>query len=70
MKPPDRLEKMLAELDAALVDRKLAAAGDQIVVVADSRPDLPGETDVLVIHPVGSSEVLMRPASGGSAGNV
>ncbi len=62
---PGRMEKMLADLDTVLLDRRLASADDQIVIVADSRTDLPGETDALFIHPVGSSERLTRrsPAS-------
>ena len=50
------MDEMLAELDKMLLDRQLAEIDDQIVIVADSRPDLPGETDVLIIHPVGSSQ--------------
>jgi pyruvate kinase len=65
LKEPGQLNKMLADLDAVLLDRRLASANDQIVVVADSRPDLPGETDVLFIHPVGSAVAATPPSTTG-----
>ena len=54
-KQPERMDTMFAELDRLLLEQGWAAQGDQIVVVADSRPDVPGETDVVFIHRVGSS---------------
>lgn len=50
-----RLNRIPATLDRILVEKKLAAAGDRIVVTVDTRPDLPGETDALFIHVVGSA---------------
>jgi len=50
----DEFLDMLGDLDRMLLDKGLAARDDQIVVVADTRPDVPGETDALFIHVVGS----------------
>ena len=55
------LASALAELDRVLLDRQLAAVDNQIVVIGDTRPDLPGETDALFIHPVGSADNDVRP---------
>lgn len=50
---PD-LKATIMAVDRLLQERKLAAANDRIVVTADVRPDLPGETDAVFIHVVGS----------------
>ncbi len=47
-------ERLMIEADRMLVEQKLAAPGDRIMVVSDMRPDLAGETDSLFIHVVGS----------------
>ena len=51
---------MLSDLDEKLIKHNLADIDDQIVVVADSRPDLPGETDAMFIHQVGSATDNLR----------
>jgi len=58
------LDQMLSDLDSVLVEHNLADINDQIVVVADSRPDLPGETDAMFIHQVGSTAGAVRFGSG------
>jgi len=61
-----QMEQMLGDLDKVLIENSLADNDDQIVVVADSRPDLPGETDAMFIHQVGSSSgtVNLGPGHG------
>ena len=49
------MRENLAYLDKLLLDRHLANANDRVVVAADTRPDLPGETDALFIHVVGTA---------------
>lgn len=56
MRHADEFLDMLGDLDRLLLDKGLAARDDQIVVVADTRPDVPGETDALFVHVVGSTE--------------
>ena len=51
--PSSRLDQMLEDFDRILLERNLTAVGDSIVVVAHTRPDLPGETEVLFAHVVG-----------------
>ncbi|UCD27509.1 MAG: pyruvate kinase [Planctomycetota bacterium] len=63
MEPANELNQMLGDLDKVLIDNQLADVDDQIVLVADSRPDLPGETDAMFIHQVGSSKDAVRLAS-------
>jgi pyruvate kinase len=43
---------MLANLDKILLERQLAQPGEQLVVVWDARPDVPGETDAIVMHTI------------------
>jgi pyruvate kinase len=62
-KTADHLSRIPGLLDAILVERKLASPGDRVVVTVDTRPDLPGETDALFIHVVGSA-----PAATGASG--
>ncbi len=45
-------ETMLRDLDRTLLGRGLAQPGDQVVVVSDLRPEVPGETDSLFVHTV------------------
>lgn len=53
---------MLNRLDEVLMQRRLAAEGDRIVVVADTRPDVPDEIDAVFIHVVGSTAPGTRSA--------
>lgn len=50
--PDGSPERMMQNLDALLVRQGLATTGDQIVVVSDARPEIPGETDALFVHTV------------------
>ncbi len=54
-KAPEQLNRIPGFLDTILLERKLASAGDRVVVTVDTRPDLPGATDALFIHVVGST---------------
>lgn len=60
---PRKAEDIVAPLDQWLIKANLAENGDCIVIVADTRPDLPGDTDLVLIHIVGSqnSEVAVAP---------
>ena len=44
----------LKQLDALLIQRGLARSDDRILIVGDAHPEVPGETDTLMIHVVGS----------------
>lgn len=50
MRAPDC---MMRELDGVVLRAGLAKPGDQVVVVSDLRPEVPGETDALMVHTVG-----------------
>jgi len=56
MRHADEFLEMLGDLDRLLLEKALAARDDKVIVVADTRPDVPGETDALFIHVVGSIE--------------
>jgi pyruvate kinase len=47
--------KMLHEVDAALIERRLADPDDPILVIAGTRLDQPGATNALLIHLVGNA---------------
>jgi len=46
----DDVPAMLGEVDRMLLDRRLAAEGDMVVVVAGTRLEEPGATNSLLIH--------------------
>ena len=50
-----KLNRIPIALDTILIERQMASPGDRVVVTVDTRPDLPGETDALFIHVVGSA---------------
>ncbi len=56
VEPLDHPAAMAAALDAQLLERKLAAPGDLIVVVTSTRPTTPGATDTALVHRVGDAE--------------
>ncbi len=51
---PRHVDDIVNQLDEVLTEHELAQLGDRIVIVADSRPDLPGDTDAVLLHTVGS----------------
>ena len=51
----DRLEEMIKAVDRALIKRSLARAGQVVVVLAGSPIGVPGTTNVLKVHRVGSA---------------
>ncbi len=53
--PLDHPAEMAATLDEILIERKLAKAGDLIVVVTSTRPTTPGATDTTLVHRVQES---------------
>jgi pyruvate kinase len=53
VEPMDNPTEMAATLDARLLERRLAAAGDLVVVVTSTRPYSPGATDTTLVHRVG-----------------
>lgn len=48
-------ESMLGQVDSALARTELVKGGEQVVIVSDMRPEVPGETDALLVHTVGQS---------------
>jgi pyruvate kinase len=57
VEPLDNPAAMAAALDAIVLERKLAAPGDLIVVVTSTRPTTPGATDTALLRRVGEIEV-------------
>ena len=55
VEPLDNPVAMAAALDAVLQERRLASAGDLIVVVTSTRPTTPGATDTALLYRVGDS---------------
>src|SRR5438046_16933 len=55
MPPPDDFSKLIAWVDWFVQDKKLAAAGDRIVVVARLTMHSPGTINNLVIQTVGGA---------------
>ena len=54
VEPMDNPAEMAAALDAQLLERNLASAGDFVVVVTSRRPRAPGATDTTIVHRVGT----------------
>jgi pyruvate kinase len=59
VEPLDNPAEMAAALDTIVLERKLAAPGDLIVVVTSTRPTTPGATDTALVRRV--SEVRASP---------
>ncbi len=55
VEPLDNPAAMAATLDSLLLERKLAAPGDLIVVVTSTRPTTPGATDTALVRRVGET---------------
>ena len=53
VEPMDNPAAMAAALDGEVLKRKLATAGDLIVVVTSTRPTTPGATDTALVRRVG-----------------
>jgi pyruvate kinase len=53
VEPLDNPAAMATALDALLLERKLAARGDVVVVVTSTRPTVPGATDTALVRRVG-----------------
>ncbi len=49
------LESFMEQVDQVLLEKGVAQKGDQIVLIADMHPDVPGDTDALIIRTVGDS---------------
>jgi len=47
------IEDMLQDLDRVLLEKIWASQGDRIIVLGDTRPDIPGEIDMMLVHLVG-----------------
>jgi pyruvate kinase len=62
VEPLDNPAAMAAALDQVVVQRKLAAAGDLIVVVTSTRPTTPGATDTALVRRIGGAPPLIRTA--------
>jgi pyruvate kinase len=56
--PIDNPAAIVSVLSRALLEQKLAAAGDQIVVVASTHPTISGETNTVLVHRVGAEARL------------
>lgn len=58
MNPPASSAALLATLDKLVVERGWAAVGDKIILTIDSRPDIEGETDTMLVHVVGDGQAI------------
>ena len=57
--PLDHPAAMVRTLDALVLERRLAAPGDVIVVVTSTRPTVAGATDTALVHRVGADGVSL-----------
>ena len=46
---------MVKQVDAILIETKLVAKGEQIMIVAGSPPGIPGSTNAMRVHRVGDA---------------
>ncbi len=60
--PASDMAGLVAHADAVAQERKLAAPGDRIVIVAGWSPALPNTMNGIIIHTLGEKWTLVRPA--------
>jgi pyruvate kinase len=53
MAPPQTMLDLVLGIDALMIDRKFAAAGDRIIIVAGAALGTPGTLNGVILHTVG-----------------
>ncbi len=61
--PRENPAELASWLDSVLVEKKLARAGDYIVVVTSTRPTISGETDTTLVRRIGLDDAVARQSS-------
>jgi pyruvate kinase len=68
---PDDMTTTIAATDALVLERRLAAAGDRIAIVAGWSPAMPNTMNGIIIHTLGEKWAIVHPGAvpGGGAAN-
>jgi len=61
--PAAEMAGLIADADALVLQERLAAAGDKMVLVAGWSPALPSTMNGIIIHTVGEKWAIVRPAN-------
>jgi pyruvate kinase len=61
MRAPDDMTGTIAATDAVVMERKLAQAGDRIVIVAGWSPAMPNTMNGIIIHTLGEKWAIVHP---------
>jgi pyruvate kinase len=67
MHAPDDMTSTIAATDALVLERKLAAAGDRIVIVAGWSPAMPNTMNGIIIHTLGEKWAIVHPGNAPTA---
>jgi pyruvate kinase len=62
MDPPTDMADSIAQADALVVSKRLAAPGDRIVLVAGWSPAMPNSMNGIIIHTLGEHWTVVRPS--------
>lgn len=63
MHAPDDMTHTIAATDALVLERKLAAAGDRIIIVAGWSPAMPNTMNGIIIHTLGEKWAIVHPGA-------
>jgi pyruvate kinase len=63
MSAPDDMTAIIAATDALVVGKKLAEAGDRIVIVAGWSPAMPNTMNGIIIHTLGEKWAIVHPSA-------
>ena len=63
MRAPDDMTTTIAATDALVLERRLAAAGNRIVIVAGWSPAMPNTMNGIIIHTLGEKWAIVHPGT-------
>ena len=63
MQAPDDMTNVIAATDALVLEKRLAAAGERIVIVAGWSPAMPNTMNGIIIHTLGEKWAIVHPGN-------
>ena len=67
MRPPSDMADSISAADALVLGKKLAAAGERVVLVAGWSPAMPNTMNGIIIHTLGEKWAVVHPGASASA---
>ena len=67
MRAPEDMTGTIAATDALVLEKKLAAAGDRIVIVAGWSPAMPNTMNGIIVHTLGEKWAIVHPGTAAHA---